>query len=218
VTEPAEGGTDADTSGVAGSRDAGDDAGTPGHKGEAGLGGSDAGGAPREAGPSPPDAGPAHLPQAYLDLLDVEDDPLFFRLYGSSEGDGSLGVPVLAGDLDGDGFTDLAMASFLANPAGRTGAGQVAVVFGSGEFRGAIDLGADRSDVLSVHGSFLATWVNSVPIPLICTRALAAMRNVSESLDCLRPEIRREKLFTHLATVRHGSIPLTRWLRNCSVR
>lgn len=116
----------------------------------------DAGPVPTDAGPPDaglPDAALPFLPQASLDLLEAEGDPWFFRLHGSPAGNGQLGVPVASGDLDGDGFADLAMASFLASPEGRTGAGQVAVVFGSGAFRGVLDLGADPENVLFVQGA-----------------------------------------------------------------
>jgi hypothetical protein len=98
------------------------------------------------------DAALPALPQAALDLATVEDDPEFFRWFGSASGDGTLGVPVSSGDLDGDGHEDLVMASFQASPLERTGAGQVAVVFGAGNFSGSLDLSVATDSVLTILG------------------------------------------------------------------
>lgn len=119
---------------------------------DAGIVGGGAGGS-SAADAGPRDAGGVQLAQAQIDLLAQESDELFFRLYGGPGGDGQLGVPVAAGDLDGDGLADLVMASFLGSPEARTGAGQVAVVFGSGSFRGTMDLGAAAAEVLWVYGA-----------------------------------------------------------------
>jgi len=78
--------------------------------------------------------------------------PGFERVYGSV-GDGARGTPVAGGpDCDGDGHRDLAMASLQASPLGRTGAGEVYLVFGTGAIIGTVDTAGFRADVLKIAG------------------------------------------------------------------
>ncbi len=65
-------------------------------------------------------------PPRAVDLATVATDGgVFQRVYGSV-GIGFLGVPVAGGvDCDGDRLPDVAMASILASPLQRRGAGEV---------------------------------------------------------------------------------------------
>ncbi|MEZ6061914.1 MAG: integrin alpha [Planctomycetaceae bacterium] len=64
-----------------------------------------------------------------------------FRLDGIDENDVSGTFVSGAGDFNGDGFDDLIVGAFLADPGGRTDAGETYVVFGrSGGFTSAISL------------------------------------------------------------------------------
>ena len=74
------------------------------------------------------------------------------RVYGSV-GDGRNGIPVAGGfDVDGDGFVDSAFASIQASPLGRTGAGEVTVVFGDGTIGGAINSAGFQPNILKIAG------------------------------------------------------------------
>ena len=75
------------------------------------------------------------------------------RIYGST-GDGRAGVPVAGGfDCDGDGFLDNAFAAIKASPLGRSGAGEVALVFGNGSIGGQIDTAGFQNNVLKIAGA-----------------------------------------------------------------
>jgi len=83
------------------------------------------------------------------------------RLLGSV-GDGSFGVPVAGGyDMDGDTKNDFAMASFLADPPGRSNAGQVFLVFGDRRIEGEIDTLNSHPDVLVIIGEQLSEHAGS---------------------------------------------------------
>jgi len=92
-------------------------------------------------------------PSVLYDLLDVETDAgKVTRVYGSI-GNGGAGTPVAGGyDMDGDGHNDFAMASIQANPFGRSGAGQVFLVFGDGTIGGFIDTSVVQARVLRIAG------------------------------------------------------------------
>jgi len=97
-----------------------------------------------------PDGG---VPNGVLDLATLGTDAGIRRVLGSA-GSGQLGVPVAAGgDVDGDGFADLGLASFLAAPFGRTYAGEVYLVFGDGTVTGEIDTAPMEAGVLKVAGA-----------------------------------------------------------------
>lgn len=89
-------------------------------------------------------------------VVDLASDPAgVTRIYGSV-GDGSYGVPVCGGhDCDGDGFLDVAFASFLAAPLGRTRAGEVALVFRDGTVGDDVDTAGFSGDWLKVAGGQL---------------------------------------------------------------
>jgi hypothetical protein len=97
-------------------------------------------------------APPAHL----LDLADVPaDGRVVWRAWGA-RGVGSGGLPVAGGpDVDGDGFPDVAVAFFTADPLGRDNAGEVDVVFGNGRFLGSdsVDTGENPPGVLRIFGA-----------------------------------------------------------------
>ena len=100
------------------------------------------------AGPTAADP-PAHS----LDLAAVSVETGGLRRVHGSTGDGSSGVPVAGGhDCDGDGFRDYAFAAMRASPLGRTGAGEVALVFGDGTVQGAIDTAGLQAGVLKIAG------------------------------------------------------------------
>ncbi len=75
------------------------------------------------------------------------------RVYGSV-GAGAFGVPVAGGrDCDGDGYVDIAMASMLADPLGRTNAGEVYLIFGDGTISGTLDTAVNQAGALRFAGS-----------------------------------------------------------------
>ncbi len=95
----------------------------------------------------------ADAPALVIDMaaLNTSLDGLV-RVYGST-GDGSKGVPVAAGsDVDGDGFEDYAFAALQASPLGRSGAGQVFLVFGNGAVEGTMDTAVAHERILSILG------------------------------------------------------------------
>ena len=74
------------------------------------------------------------------------------RFYGSV-GNGNLGVPVAGGfDCDGDGFADYAFAAIQADPLGRDGAGEIALIFGDGTIGGAVDTVGFKEGILKIAG------------------------------------------------------------------
>ena len=108
-------------------------------------------------------------PWVLLDLVDtpVEEGRLS-RIYGSV-GRGDQGVPVAGGvDVDGDGFRDLAVAYFKADPFGRTDAGEVNVIFGDGSLGDQLDTVRDDARILRFVGAQVRetagneVWVDDV--------------------------------------------------------
>ena len=89
-----------------------------------------------------------------LDLLQIsEDSSVLERVYGH-DNNGRFGVPVATGyDVNGDGHMDYAVAAMLGNPQGRTEAGEVFLILGTGEIGGSIDTGLENSRVLPIQGS-----------------------------------------------------------------
>lgn len=87
-----------------------------------------------------------------IDLALLGDDAVM-RVYGNLENGGMRGVPVAGGfDMDGDGHGDVAMSSMLASPFGRTGAGEVYLVFGDGTIAGSFDTAVPDARILRVAG------------------------------------------------------------------
>ncbi len=75
------------------------------------------------------------------------------RVQGSA-GSGVFGVPVAGGhDLDDDGKIDGAFAAMVADPLGRTNAGEVYVVFGRGQIQGEFDSANPNGDLLKIVGA-----------------------------------------------------------------
>ena len=91
--------------------------------------------------------------QRILDIrsLDPSRDALI-RVYGSV-GRGNLGLPVAGpGDVDGDGYPDLGVAFMRASPLGRSGAGEVNLVFGRGHIGWSVDTSRNQASFLRIAG------------------------------------------------------------------
>ncbi len=91
--------------------------------------------------------------QRILDIrsLDPGRDALI-RVYGSV-GQGNLGLPVAGpGDVDGDGYPDLGVAFIRASPLGRSGAGEVNLVFGRGHIGWSVDTSRNQASFLRIAG------------------------------------------------------------------
>lgn len=92
-------------------------------------------------------------PRVIVDIasLDGEQGQLT-RVFGGS-GNGALGVPVAGAlDTDGDGVPDYAVAFIRASPLGRSGAGEVALIFGDGRIGGTVDTSIPQARVLRIAG------------------------------------------------------------------
>ncbi len=112
-----------------------------------GSGGGSTAPAPTPVAPPPDD------PVGIIDLATLTPADGLFRVFGANN-DGSVGVPVAAGaDCDGDGIVDYAMAGMLASPLGRTMAGEVHLVFGTGAFGQNVDIANPGGRVLSIIGA-----------------------------------------------------------------
>lgn len=99
---------------------------------------------------------PAPLPAQPIGSLDLLGTPpaggLYRRVLGSV-GTGAAGVPVAGGhDMDGDGFTDYALAAMQTAPFDRTQAGQVFLVFGDGTTSGQLDTVNESTSILRIIG------------------------------------------------------------------
>ncbi len=80
------------------------------------------------------------------------DEGVLLRVHGSA-GVGSSGVPVAGGfDCDGDGLRDYALAAMRASPLGRSGAGEVHLVFGNGRAGGRLDTAQAQPRILHILG------------------------------------------------------------------
>ncbi|CAN5162148.1 hypothetical protein BH23VER1_BH23VER1_32140 [soil metagenome] len=92
-------------------------------------------------------------PLLVLDLASTAPGPgIYTRIYGSV-GNGSRGVPASGGyDCDGDGHADSVFSQIQAAPLGRTGAGEVTLVFGDGAVGGETDTGGFGEGVLKIAG------------------------------------------------------------------
>jgi len=92
--------------------------------------------------------------QSLLDLATVTTDSGRLLRAAGSAGDGSFGVPVAGGrDLDGDGREDLAFSAMRASPFGRSGAGEVYLLFGDGELTGLRDTAVAQAGILVFAGA-----------------------------------------------------------------
>lgn len=92
-------------------------------------------------------------PSEVIDLATVDDgDDLLSRVYGAT-GSGNLGLPVAGGpDVDGDGHGDLGVGFFQADPLGRSNAGEVNLIFGSGSLGERIDSALFQARILRLIG------------------------------------------------------------------
>lgn len=95
------------------------------------------------------------VPTKTIDLAAVSPSThAMVRVYGPDRNMGDAGVPVAGGlDVDGDGRKDYAVGHFLTSPLGRTGAGEVSVVFGDGTVNDTFDLAVANQGVLRILGS-----------------------------------------------------------------
>jgi hypothetical protein len=86
--------------------------------------------------------------------LDLLDGATGFSLEGIDASDNSGRSVASAGDVNGDGFADLIIGSYYADPGGRSGAGESYVVFGKASgFASAIDLaGLDGTNGFVLNG------------------------------------------------------------------
>ncbi len=92
--------------------------------------------------------------QLVLDLAAPSLEPSRLLRAAGSTGDGSFGLPVAGGhDVDGDGLRDFAFAAMLANPLGRTGAGEIYLLLGTGTVAGLRDTAVAQPDVLVFVGA-----------------------------------------------------------------
>jgi hypothetical protein len=103
-----------------------------------------------------------------VDIAALAEDELL-RVFGATPEGGRRGTPVAAGhDVDGDGHRDLAVASILASPFGRAGAGEVFLVFGDGALAGSLDTAQPDARVLRIVGDATAEvagaaiWIDDV--------------------------------------------------------
>ncbi len=96
----------------------------------------------------------ADEPARGIDLTSVSTDSgVLTRVLGNT-GNGAFGVPVAGAlDCDADGYKDYAFAAMTASPAGRSGAGEVYLVFGNGGIGATIDTALARPDVLRIIGA-----------------------------------------------------------------
>ncbi|MDJ0869266.1 MAG: hypothetical protein QNK03_24395 [Myxococcota bacterium] len=102
---------------------------------------------------------------AWADVLDLATLPtepgVLLRLHGST-GTGAAGVPVAGAlDVDGDQKPDVALASLLASPGGRTDAGEVYLLFGDGVVGGSYDTAVADPRILVFQGSAIAETTGS---------------------------------------------------------
>ena len=94
----------------------------------------------------------AEGPSRAIDLADLGTDAVL-RVFGATADGGEKGVPVAGGfDLDGDGHRDFAVASMLASPSARSGAGEVFLIFGDGTLAGSLDTAVPDTRILRIIG------------------------------------------------------------------
>ena len=92
--------------------------------------------------------GPSHA----VDIAELGSDVLLL-VFGATEDGGEKGVPVAGGfDMDGDGHRDFAFASMLASPLGRSGAGELFLIFGDATLAGSLDTTVPDARILRIIG------------------------------------------------------------------
>jgi len=93
-------------------------------------------------------------PWMVLDLATTAVEEGRLTRVSGSVGRGDQGLPVAGGfDVDGDGFLDLAVAFFKADPLGREDAGEVNLVFGDGTLGDMVDTATDDPRLLRFVGA-----------------------------------------------------------------
>lgn len=95
-------------------------------------------------------------PSPLLDLAVLEQTSSVTRVLGAAgQGRfGGFGLPVAGGlDMDGDGYSDAAVAYMTASPLDREQAGEVYLLFGTGRLGESVDLAQPQLDVLRIVGS-----------------------------------------------------------------
>ncbi len=96
----------------------------------------------------------ADPPSNTIDLATLTTSQNQLRRVHGHVGHGGKGVPVAGGfDVDGDGHRDATFAAMQASPLGRTGAGEVYLVFGDGTVNGVIDTAVMQAGVLEIYGA-----------------------------------------------------------------
>jgi len=92
--------------------------------------------------------GPSHA----VDIAEL-GSAVLLRVFGATEDGGEKGVPVAGGfDMDGDGHRDFAFASMRASPLGRSGAGELFLIFGDGTLAGSLDAAVPDARILRIIG------------------------------------------------------------------
>lgn len=92
--------------------------------------------------------------QAVLDLAALSTDSGGLLRATGSAGDGRFGVPVAGGyDVDGDTLQDFAFSAMRASPFGRSGAGEIYLLFGDGRVAGLRDTAVTQPDLLVFAGA-----------------------------------------------------------------
>lgn len=74
-------------------------------------------------------------------------------VYFTSADGGQLGVPVITGDFNGDGFPDVAAAPFNASTMGRSRNGIAEIFFGDGSIGATVDTATYQGPRLVIHGA-----------------------------------------------------------------
>ena len=99
---------------------------------------------------APAAAEPAHT----LDLAVLDTSGGSLRRVHGSDGVGSRGVPVAGGfDCNFDGNLDYGFSAMLADPAGRTDAGEAYLILGDGTISGTLETAASHPDILHIQGA-----------------------------------------------------------------
>lgn len=86
-----------------------------------------------------------------------DNTPGVKRFYGPDP-DGQLGHRVGLGDVNGDGWLDLVMAAYVANPLGCYKCGEIDVVYWNGAMPDAVDLATTSVPVTRLLGEGFGTW------------------------------------------------------------
>jgi len=83
-------------------------------------------------------------------VIDLDKGDEQIRILGDDTGDHS-GFSVSSGDINGDGYADVIIGAPIADPAGRSAAGETYVIFGSAAPPATIDLNSVSAD-MTIYG------------------------------------------------------------------